>query len=195
MNKPVVIAASLFSLTLLLSPATTTAQTRVSFSPYNNNGYGCYAVALAVVKSRTHVRADAISACDAALASPLLGKDRAATFDNRGIVYDSTGDYSAALADYDFSIKLDQNLGDAWLNRGVALIHLKRTDEALLDIQRGVALGPNMQQVGYYDLGVAQQSLGHIREAYDAYKRALADDPTFKPAAEALKNFRVVNPG
>ena len=195
MNKPAAIAASLFSLALLFSPAAATAQTRVSFSPYNNYGYGCYAAALTIVKNRTQVRAEAISACDAALASPLLGKDRAATFDNRGIVYDSTGDYSAALADYDSSIKLDQNLGDAWLNRGVALIHLKRTEEALLDIQRGVALGPNMQQVGYYDLGVAQQSLGHIREVYDAYKQALAADPSFVPAAEALKNFRVINPG
>lgn len=195
MNRPATIGASLLSLALLFSPAAATAQTRVSFSVLNNFPYDCYVAALTVAKSRISVRADAISTCDAALTSPIFGKNRAATFDNRGIVYDSTGDYSAALADYDSSIKLDPTLGDAWLNRGVALIRLKRPEEALPDIERGIALGPNMQQVAYYDLGVAQQSLGHVREAYDAYKRALAADPSFAPAADALKNFRVIHPG
>lgn len=194
MNKPTAIAAGFLSLALLFSPAVAPAQTKVSFSASNNLPHDCYVAALTVAQSRLHVGADAISTCDAALASPLTGKDRAATFDNRGIVHDSTGDYNAALADYDSSIKLDQSLGDAWLNRGAALIRLKRPAEALPDIERGIALGLNMQQVGYYDLGVAQQSLGHIREAYDAYKHALATDPSFAPAADALKNFRVIHP-
>jgi Tfp pilus assembly protein PilF len=68
-------------------------------------------------------------------------------------------------------------------------------DDALAEIQHGMALGPTMPQVGYYDLGVAQQIMGQIPQAYDSYRRSLAADPNFAPAANALKNFRVVPAG
>jgi tetratricopeptide (TPR) repeat protein len=180
-----------FFFALLAVPAQ--AQTRVSYSAVNSLARDCYVSALTVVKTGTHIASDAIAACDAALESPLNVRDRAATFDNRGILHDATEDFTAAWADFDASIKLNAGLGDAWLNRGVALIRMRQQpEEALSSIKRGVELGPSLPQVGYYDLGVAEQDLGHIPEAYAAYKRALATDPSFAPAADALKNFRVV---
>ncbi|HWC62316.1 MAG TPA: tetratricopeptide repeat protein [Rhizomicrobium sp.] len=173
------------------------AQTAVSYSAVNNLAHDCYVAALTAAKTGMRpIATDALSTCDAALNSPLNLRDRAATFDNRGILHDTTQDWSAAWSDFDASIRLNPELGDAWLNRGVSLIRMKeRPEEALSNIQHGVELGPSLPQVGYYDLGVAQQSLGHAAEAYAAYKRALSVDPSFAPAAEALKNFRVVPAG
>jgi tetratricopeptide (TPR) repeat protein len=191
------IIAIALSITWLIAPLwvmPAAAQTAVSYSAVNNMAHDCYVAALTVAKTGYRPMAtDALSTCDAALNSPLNLLDRAATFDNRGILHDTTQNWPAAWSDFDASIRLNPGLGDAWLNRGVSLIRMKeRPEEALSNIQHGVELGPSLPQVGYYDLGVAQQGLGHIPQAYDAYKRALAVDPTFAPAVEALKSFRLV---
>ena len=180
-------------LTLLASGAG--AQTVLSFAGRDSLAYACYVEALTTVKTGRATAAQSLATCDAALANPLPAHDRAATFDNRGILKNALGDYAAAYSDFDNSIRLNNSLGDAWLNRGATLIRLNRVNEALNDIQQGLALGPTMRQVGYYDLGVAQQSLGRIPEAYASYRQALAEDPDCTPAANALKNFRVVPPG
>jgi tetratricopeptide (TPR) repeat protein len=183
----------LVSAILLAVPGAGHAQLRVTYSVLNSLAHSCYISALTVVKTGTHLTGDALAGCSAALEQPINVRDRAATFDNRGILHDVNQDYSAAWDDFNDSIKLDPELGDAWLNRGVALLRMKqRPDDALNDIKHGVALGPSLPEVGYFDLGVAEQSLGHIPEAYAAYKKALAADPNFAPAADALKNFRVV---
>jgi tetratricopeptide (TPR) repeat protein len=190
---------TLFWTTLFFTAAASTAgaQTMVSYSASNSLAHDCYVSALTVAKTGYLPAAvDAISTCDAALRSPLGMQDRAATFDNRGIINDDVKNYAAAWADFDASIKLNPGLGDAWLNRGVSLIRMKeRPEEALSNIEQGVALGPSLPQVGFYDLGVAHQSLGHIQEAYDAYKHALSVDPSFGPATDALKNFQIVPAG
>jgi tetratricopeptide (TPR) repeat protein len=189
------LAAALLVAPLWAMPAA--AQTMVSYSANNSLAHDCYVSALTVAKTGMHtMAASALADCDAALNAPLNQSDRAATFDNRGILRDSLKDYSNAWSDFDSSIRLNPTLGDAWLNRGVSLIRMKeRPEEALSNIQHGVELGPSLPQVGYYDLGVAHQSLGHAAQAYDAYKRALSVDPSFTPATEALKNFRVVPAG
>ena len=181
---------------LLLTAATgAQAQVAVSFSGDYNLAHSCYVAALEVVKTGPVAAADSLASCNAAISSPLNIRDRAATFDNRGILYEALQNHAAAYSDFNNSIRLNAALGDAWLNRGATLIRLNRLDDALSDIQHGIALGPTMLQVGYYDLGVAQQSLGRIPEAYDSYKRSLASDPNFAPAANALKNFRLVPAG
>jgi len=82
-------------------------------------------------------------------------------------------------------------LGDGYLNRGVALIRMKRYPEAFTDIQKAIAMGVTTPQIGYYDLAVAEEYLGRVTEAYYDYKRALAADPDYAPATEALTHFTV----
>jgi len=190
-------AAPMLALLLLpaLAPAAAKAQAMVSFTVGNNLAHGCYVSALTAVKTGARFALDGIGECDAALAGPLGEHDRAATLDNRGILHDVAGNNQAAWADFDASIKLNPALGDAWLNRGATLIRMKKAEQALPDIRHGVELGASLPEIGYYDLGVAEQSLGHIPEAYAAYKEALAANPAFTPAVEALKNFIVVPAG
>jgi len=169
---------------------TGTAQAQVAVSAGNDLAHYCYSAALASVYSKM-AAADGIGNCNAALEGALSAKDRAATLDNRGILFEAQKKYSDAWADFNRSIKLNEKLGDAWINRGVVRIRLNQPEEALIDIQKGMALGPAMLQIGYYDLGVAEEALGRFTDAYNDFKRSLAVDPEFLPASNELKNFVV----
>ena len=83
------------------------------------------------------------------------------------------------------------SLGDGYVDRGAALIALKRYDEAIVDINKGIALGQTYEQIGYYNRGVAEFFLGQITESYHDYKKALEIAPDFTLASEQLKNFVV----
>ena len=181
------------ALALLGAPAAH-AQAIVSLANGSNLAHTCYISALSTVKYGARIAASGLGDCTAALDGPISAEVRAATYDNRGILYDAQQNYSAAWEDFDTSIRLNANLGDAYLNRGVALIRMKQPQAALGDIQHGMALGASLPEIGYYDLGVAEESMGQLQPAYDDFKRALAADPGFAPAAAALKNF-IVTPG
>lgn len=184
--------AALVVFTFLAAPVGANAQVAVSMGFGNTLAHNCYISALTSVKGGHPLApTEGIGNCTAALLEPASDEVRAATYDNRGILYDATQNYSAAFADFNTSLRLNANLGDAWLNRGVAKIRMKDPEGALGDIQRGMELGPTLREVGYYDLGVAEVLLGHIPEAYADFKRSLEVDPNFELAAEALKNFRV----
>jgi tetratricopeptide (TPR) repeat protein len=168
----------------------TEAQTQVSVSSGNGVARYCYMAAYASVHLGREAE-DGIANCNAALDGPLSAKDRAATLNNRGILYDKKANYPDALHDFNMSIRFDENLGDAWLNRGVARIRLKQFEDAVADINKGMSLGTSMPQFAYYDLGIAEEELGKLTEAYNDFKRSLAADPNFMPSSEALKNFVV----
>jgi tetratricopeptide (TPR) repeat protein len=177
---------------LLAAPAL--AQARLSLAGESTLAYKCY-VAAVVSAKQARVRRNDPDNCNAALDGPLSQKDRAATYDNRGVIYEIQQLYPAALSDFNASIGLNEGLGDAWLNRGVVLIHMNRAEDALADIQQGIARGISLPGVGYFDRGVAEAMLGRVKEAYEDFKRALAEDPNFTAAADALKNFSVVPAG
>jgi tetratricopeptide (TPR) repeat protein len=168
----------------------TQAQTQVSVSSGNGLAHYCYMSAYASFYNKREAE-NGISTCSAALEGSLSVKDRAATLNNRGILYDVKADYSDAWDDFNMSIKFDGNLGDAWLNRGVARIRLKQLEDAVIDINKGISLGTSMPQFAYYDLGVAEENQGKLTEAYRDFQRSLAADPNFKPSSDALKNFVV----
>jgi tetratricopeptide (TPR) repeat protein len=133
---------------------------------------------------------DCTSAIDETALSP---KDRAATLINRGILKSRSQDVAGALDDYDRGILLDGNLGEAYVDRGAAYIVMRRYEDALTDINKGIALGSNRLQIAYYDRAIVQEALGNIRGAYQDYKKAAEIQPDFTLALEQLARFRVVN--
>lgn len=182
----------LFALVVMLAaPLPAMAQVMVSTMDGNGIAYTCFVSAKLSVFSPGHAARD-IGNCHAALDQPMNPKTRAATFDNRGILYNAMKNYTRAMSDFDNSIRLDPTLGDPWLNRGVAKIMMKQPQDALADIEKGIHLGTAMMQVAYYDRGIAHMELGHTTEAYYDFKRAQTTDPTFMPAVNALKDFTVV---
>lgn len=136
---------------------------------------------------------DGISACDFALDQTTLSvKDRAATFINRGILRARNDDTAGALADDDRGLEIDAALAEGYVDRGTVMIQLKRYDDAIVDIDKGISLGTNRPQIAYYDRGIADEALGNIRAAYADYKKAAEIQPDFSLATEQLARFRVV---
>jgi tetratricopeptide (TPR) repeat protein len=134
-----------------------------------------------------------IEVCDQALQRENMNlRDRAATYDNRGVLLDAAGRSDEAESDFHTAIRLGPGMGDAYVNLGSMMIKKRQFPEALDQISKGLELGMSLPHVGYYDRALAQQALGHYREAYFDYKKALELEPTFQPAGERLKDFTVV---
>jgi tetratricopeptide (TPR) repeat protein len=137
---------------------------------------------------------DGIAACSQALDQMALSvRDRAATYVNRGILYSHMHEPQLAIADYDRGISMEPSLGEAYVDRGAALIELSRFGEAAEQINKGIALGSSRLEIAYYDLGMAEDGLGDVRAAYFAYKKATEIEPGFTLASSQLSRFKVVH--
>jgi tetratricopeptide (TPR) repeat protein len=136
----------------------------------------------------------AIGDCDRALKEEALtSRDRAATFVNRGILHMRARRIAAALADYDSAIKVKSDLAEAYINKGIALVHARgRNSEAINAITQGLQLNPIRPEVAYYTRGVAHELLGNTRAAYDDYRQAAVLKPDWQEPKEQLKRFAVV---
>jgi tetratricopeptide (TPR) repeat protein len=121
----------------------------------------------------------------------LTRKDKAGTYDNRGVILDMLGRTEEAAADFNMAIALDPNLGDPYVNLGAMLIKKGQHEEALTQINKGIDLGMAFAHIGYYDRAVAEQMLGRFKEAYYDYKKVLELEPNFTMASERLKDFTV----
>ena len=135
---------------------------------------------------------EGVGVCNGALEHELLNrKDRAGTYDNRGVILDQLGRTEEAAADFNMAIALEPSLGDPYVNLGAMLIKKGQHEEALAQINKGIDLGMAFAHIGYYDRAVAEQMLGRFKEAYYDYKKALELEPNFKMASERLKDFTV----
>jgi len=182
MRRSVLFVGAAF-LAAALAPAQ--AQTIVTMG--KGYAHDCFAYAKAGVDPY-----DGISVCNQSIENEALTiKDRAATFDNRGVMLDQLGRIEKASEDFRQSMALDPKLGDPYVNLGSVLIKQKRYDEALESINKGIDLGMSFPHIGYYDRAVAYQLLGRFKEAYYDYKKTLELEPNFTLASERLKDFVV----
>ncbi len=142
-------------------------------------------------KAGTQLR-DGVTLCNIALKQDVLSKrDRAGTFDNRGVMLDQLGETEKAAEDFNAAIALYPDLGDPYVNLGAMLIKKGQHQAALEQINKGMDLGMGFPHIGYYDRAVAEQMLGRYKEAYYDYKKALELEPNFAMAGERLKDFVV----
>jgi tetratricopeptide (TPR) repeat protein len=130
--------------------------------------------------------------CDRALEEPMVKPDRAATYVNRSVLKLRANDAKGALADCEMSIRISSQMGEAFVNRGAALISLGRPQEAIESLSHGIALGAHKLHYAYYDRAMAREDVGDVKGAYEDYKRALEISPGFQQAADQLKRFRLV---
>ena len=137
--------------------------------------------------------ADGIETCTFALEeTALTPHDRAATLVNRGILRSRLADAQGALRDYDDGLRMDPTLGEGYVDRGAAKIVLKNFDDALADINKGIALNANRLEIAYYDRAIIDEAQGNIKDAYADYKKAVELEPNFALANEQLMRFRVI---
>jgi tetratricopeptide (TPR) repeat protein len=89
-----------------------------------------------------------------------------------------------ALEQYEFVLKNDSNLGEAWINRGNTLIHLKRNLEALASFEQAISLNSNLPEA-YAFRSNALNNLKRHEEALTSCDRAIELKPDH---AEAWSN-------
>jgi tetratricopeptide (TPR) repeat protein len=70
-----------------------------------------------------------------------LAPHNAYLYYNRGNLYAQRRDYQRAIADYSQALKLNQDLAEAWFNRGLAKIYAKHVDEGIEDLSKAGELG------------------------------------------------------
>jgi tetratricopeptide (TPR) repeat protein len=177
---------------LLIALATITAASssgRAAVTVLGNGlAAGCFQAAEfgADPKSGVQTCTDALE--DEALTVP----DRAATYINRGILRARADDSYGALADCNQGLKLNAAMGDGYVDRGTVYIVLQKYDDALADINRGIAMGAHKPHIAFYDRAIVNEALGNVRAAYLDYKKAVELEPNFTLANEQLARFKVV---
>lgn len=135
---------------------------------------------------------DGVDTCNRALLEEaLITKDKAATYDNRGVMLDQLGRTQAAEDDFNKAVELQPDLGDAYINLGSMLIKRRQLADALDKINKGIALGMGFPHIGYYDRALAEELSGRYLEAYHDYQRVLELEPHYAAAEERLKDFTV----
>ena len=163
------------------------AQAQVVISVGTGQAHQCFLYA----KSGTNLLQGTLT-CTGALEHDMLSKkDRAGTYDNRGVINDLLGRTEKAAADFNMAIQLDPTLGDPYVNLGAMMIKKGQYEESLVQINKGLDLGMAFPHIGYYDRAVAEQMLGRYKEAYYDYKKVLELEPNFIMASERLKDFVV----
>lgn len=120
-------------------------------------------------------------------------RDRASTFVNRGIIHMQARNIVAAIEDYDAALKIDPGLAEAYVNKGIALVHLGgRDEEAVVQLTRGLDRKPSRPEIAYYTRGIAYEMTGATRAAYEDYKQAAELAPKWAEPAAQLLRFSIV---
>ena len=173
------------SLTVLLAFGPAGAQTIVTLG--KGYAHDCFVYAKAGTDPY-----DGVAVCDQALKDEVLTiKDRAATYDNRGVMLDLLGKTDKAADDFHMASVLNETLGDPHVNLGSMMIKERHYTDALAEINKGLTLGMSFPHIGYYDRAIAEEMIGSYKEAYYDFKKVLEIEPNYGPAAERLKDFIV----
>ncbi len=175
------------SLTVLLASGPAGAQTIVTLG--KGYAHDCFTYAKAATDPY-----DGVEVCNQALKDEVLTtKDRAATYDNRGVMLDLLGKTQSAADDFHMASALNVSLGDPHVNLGSMLIKERRYADALTEINKGLELGMSFPHIGYYDRAIAEELIGSYKESYHDFKKVLELEPNYAPATERLKDFIVTS--
>lgn len=97
--------------------------------------------------------------------------------------YDATasGNYAAAIKQFDQAIAIDAKLAEAYFGRGLAYDASRQFDRAIKDHQQAISLNPKYA-MAYFGLGLAYHDKGQNERAIEAYNKAIELDPRYAQA-------------
>lgn len=134
----------------------------------------------------------ALADCTRALdGEPLSFDDRVATFVNRGIVRMNLSDHAGADRDFDTALTMDQNEPEAWLNKGLLKLRQNQPEAAMPLIERAMQARTIRPALALYARGIANEQLGHIRQAYADLVRARELAPSWSLPAAQLRRYSI----
>lgn len=125
--------------------------------------------------------------CERALAGDqMTERDRAATLVNRGIIYNTARQLDLAVADFDAALKINPNLGEAYLNRGNAYFWQHKYPEAIADYGKAIDLKSGSLDYAHYNKALAEMNTGKFEDAKADLTAAIAVAPGFKAASDRM---------
>ena len=139
--------------------------------------------------------AHALEACtDAIEGEPLDPHALAGTYVNRGVIQLRRRDFDAARRDFDIAVRIEPTLGEAYVNRGAALIGQRRYAAGIVEIDRGLALGPEEPEKASFNRALAHEGLDDEKSAYFDYRKAVELKPDWPAPQQELLRFTVTRP-
>ncbi len=136
--------------------------------------------------AQTGIKDAGLDACNKALTDQLSDRDRAATYVNRGIIYNRTRQLDLALSDFGAALQLNQQLAEAYLNRGNTHFFRREFDAAGGDYGKAIDLKCQNLEVAYYNRALIEEITGKFDDATNDLKSALAIKPDFKDATQQI---------
>lgn len=138
----------------------------------------------------------AIETCTDALTQSLTGKDRAATFVNRGILLMRKGDQLRASKDYQSAIEIKPQLTEAYVNHGASLIRQGEFDAALEKLNHALNDTNSLTRPeALYNRAIILDRQENYRDAYRDLKEALELRPQWEPALDLIDHYEVRKAG
>ena len=138
------------------------------------------------------VRYAALADCTRALdEEPLSAGDHVATLVNRGIVRMNLGDLPGADRDFDAALAMDRNEPEAWLNKGLLRLRQNQPEAAMPLIEHAMAARTIRPALAMYARGIANEQLGHLKQAYADLVRARELAPGWPLPAAQLRRYQV----
>lgn len=134
---------------------------------------------------------DSLELCNLALQEPLVGRDRAGTFVNRGVIQLRRKAYEDARRDFDAAIRIEPAMGEAFVNRGAALVAQRRFREGVAEIDKGLSLGADEPEKAYFNRALAWEGLDDMKAAWLDYQKALELRPDWEAPRRELARFSV----
>jgi tetratricopeptide (TPR) repeat protein len=131
----------------------------------------------------------ALDACTRALEDGLGRADRISVLVNRGIIQMRRRNGEAALEDFDAALEINPDLPEAHVNRGAALVMLRRPGPAVAALTQALSLGVAEPYKAYYNRGAAREALGDLNGALEDYNTALEIHPEWAPAEAEVARF------
>lgn len=130
---------------------------------------------------------DDTAPCDKALDNRnTLKNDRKKTLINRGIILNRRGDLNEALADFNKAIELDEEVAEAYLNRGNTWFYAQRYDDAMADYEKALALDISKPWAAWYNVGLVHDARNESEKAQEAYRKSLELKPDFALAQRKI---------
>ena len=138
------------------------------------------------------IDADSRDICTRALSfEGLSGHDLAGAYVNRGAMELGARMPEAAHADFVQAIRIMPRMGEAHIGEGAYLVGMARWAETESEIGRGLGLGSEEPEKGYYFRALARWGQDNFKGAYDDFHKAIALKPGWSLPVQQLKNFHV----
>ncbi len=126
--------------------------------------------------------------CDTAIKDPALTRgDQMKTYVNRGIIHNRNLDLEAAIDDFNAALEIDDELAEAYLNRGNSYFLTGRFDDALEEYEAALANDISKPWAAWYNIGLIYDAKKEPAKAREAYAKALALKPDFVLAQQKLE--------